>query len=57
LEGLRVDGRIILKRILKKYEGVAQTGQICLKVGKIGTTKFRWLNLKEKDYLGRPKSR
>ena len=31
--------------------------QICLKVGKIGTTKFRWLNLKEKDFLGRPKSR
>jgi hypothetical protein len=24
---------------------------------KTGTTKFRWLNLKEKDFLGRPKSR
>jgi hypothetical protein len=25
--------------------------------GKTGTTKFKWLTLKERDFLGRPKSR
>jgi hypothetical protein len=35
-EGLRVDGRIILNWILKKYDEVARTGIICLRSGKSG---------------------
>jgi hypothetical protein len=33
LDNLGVDGRIILKRIFKKWDGVAWTGLIWLRIG------------------------
>jgi hypothetical protein len=37
-EDLRVDGKIILERILDKYGGKVWTGCICLRMGTSGGT-------------------